>query len=78
MTVLVRHRVNCGSFLHVVDLNTISVLDVTIPDIACNKGGETGAKASANVAAGDKIVFDWVNVRIAIVWIPHLFLNDLT
>ncbi|KAI0329410.1 hypothetical protein GY45DRAFT_1253005 [Cubamyces sp. BRFM 1775] len=37
------------------------VLDVTIPDIACNKGGETGAKASANVAAGDKIVFDWVN-----------------
>ena len=51
---------------NVVDRNVILVLDVTIPDIACNKGGETGVKASANVAAGDKIVFDWVNVCIEI------------
>ncbi|OSD06900.1 lytic polysaccharide monooxygenase [Trametes coccinea BRFM310] len=37
------------------------VLDVTSPDIACNKGGETGVNAVATIAAGDKITFDWVN-----------------
>ncbi|KAI0823671.1 glycosyl hydrolase family 61-domain-containing protein [Trametes gibbosa] len=37
------------------------VLDVTSPDIACNKGGETGAKAVAPVTAGSKITFDWQN-----------------
>ncbi|KAI0645728.1 glycosyl hydrolase family 61-domain-containing protein [Trametes meyenii] len=35
------------------------VTDVTSPDIACNKGGEPGAKAVATVAAGGKITFDW-------------------
>ncbi|CDO72529.1 Auxilliary Activities Family 9 protein [Trametes cinnabarina] len=37
------------------------VLDVTSPDIACNKGGETGVNAFATIAAGDKITFDWTN-----------------
>ncbi|KAI8992995.1 glycosyl hydrolase family 61-domain-containing protein [Trametes punicea] len=37
------------------------VLDVTSPDIACNKGGETGVNAYATVAAGDKITFNWTN-----------------
>ncbi|KAH9858689.1 glycosyl hydrolase family 61-domain-containing protein [Lenzites betulinus] len=35
------------------------VLDVTSPDLACNKGGETGAKSVAPVTAGSQITFDW-------------------
>ncbi|KAI0630388.1 glycosyl hydrolase family 61-domain-containing protein [Trametes polyzona] len=35
------------------------VLDVTSPDIACNKGGESGVSAYATAAAGSKITFNW-------------------
>ena len=40
------------------------VLDVTSSDIACNKGGESPAGLVATAAAGSKIVFDWLSVRI--------------
>ena len=39
------------------------VLDASIADIACNKGGESGAGAVATAAAGSQVTFQWTNVR---------------
>jgi hypothetical protein len=33
------------------------VTDITSPDLACNKGGETAAELIADVDAGDKVTF---------------------
>ncbi|RPD59815.1 hypothetical protein L227DRAFT_575814 [Lentinus tigrinus ALCF2SS1-6] len=37
------------------------VLDETSSDLACNKGGESGAGAVATAAAGSEVVFHWTN-----------------
>ncbi|KAI0706801.1 glycosyl hydrolase family 61-domain-containing protein [Cerioporus squamosus] len=37
------------------------VLDATSSDVACNKGGESGAGAVATAAAGSEVVFNWTN-----------------
>ena len=38
-------------------------MDPTTADIACNKGGESGAGLVATAEAGSKVTFQWTNVR---------------
>lgn len=39
------------------------VMDITSPDIACNKGGEDGTSDVFDVNAGSDMTFKWTNVR---------------
>lgn len=39
------------------------VTDASNPDIACNKGGETGTNKTMTINAGSDVTFQWTNVR---------------
>jgi hypothetical protein len=38
-------------------------MDITSPDIACNKGGNVGTNASVDINAGSDMTLQWTNVR---------------